>query len=108
MVRDYRGRNKWLPGVIVKQTGPVSFQVEVSTAEGVRVWRRHQDQVIHAKPVESSQSDSWQLPLPDIPVSVVNGSQGPDLDPGVADMASTSQRRYPRRDRRPPDFYSAT
>ena len=39
-VRDFRVRHvKWMPGVIVKVTGPVSYQVRVSTG----VVRRHVD-----------------------------------------------------------------
>ena len=28
-VRDYRGTTKWVPGIIVKKTGPVSYHVKV-------------------------------------------------------------------------------
>ena len=40
--RNYSAAQMWLPGKIVKQTGPVSFLVKV---EGGRVWRRHINQI---------------------------------------------------------------
>lgn len=41
MARNYRGK-KWLPGVITKRIGPVSYEVKV----GDQIWRRHIDQII--------------------------------------------------------------
>ncbi len=41
-VRNYRGEKRWTPGIVVKQKGPVSYEVKV--AEGL-VWRRHADQL---------------------------------------------------------------
>ena len=40
--RNYSAGQMWLPGKIVKQTGPVSFLVKL---EGGRVWRRHINQI---------------------------------------------------------------
>ena len=40
-VRDYRGTTKWVPGIIVKKTGPVSYRVKVREM----VWRRHAEQL---------------------------------------------------------------
>lgn len=40
MVRNMRAGDNWIPGVIVKQLGPVSFLVDIG--EG-RVWKRHVD-----------------------------------------------------------------
>ncbi|XP_060587297.1 uncharacterized protein K02A2.6-like [Ruditapes philippinarum] len=43
MIRDYREKyEKWIPGVIKTQTGPVSYRVEISP--GVS-WKRHADQI---------------------------------------------------------------
>ncbi|XP_041376684.1 uncharacterized protein K02A2.6-like [Gigantopelta aegis] len=42
IMRDYRGQNKWVPGIIRTRTGPVSYRVEV--APGIQ-WRRHVDQI---------------------------------------------------------------
>lgn len=47
MARDYSSKgNKWAEGVVVSQTGPVSYKVGVG--KGVE-WRRHQDQVVKVK-----------------------------------------------------------
>ncbi|XP_045779574.1 uncharacterized protein K02A2.6-like [Maniola jurtina] len=44
MARDYSSKgNKWTEGVVVSQTGPVSYKVDMG--KGVE-WRRHRDQVI--------------------------------------------------------------
>ena len=44
-VRDYRGKQKWIPGIVKAQTGPVSYQVQVGSQ---MVWRRHVDQLLDA------------------------------------------------------------
>ena len=41
-VRNFDGKSKWLCGVIVEQTGPVSFRVRLDDG---RVVRRHVDHV---------------------------------------------------------------
>ncbi|XP_028414982.1 uncharacterized protein K02A2.6-like [Dendronephthya gigantea] len=41
-VRNYRGKEKWIQGIVRALTGPVSYQVEV--APNV-IWRRHIDQL---------------------------------------------------------------
>ena len=43
-VRNYNGENKWIPGIIIKKTGPVSYQV---TVEHDHLWKRHADQSRH-------------------------------------------------------------
>ena len=40
MVRDYRNNHKWMPGTVSKQTGPVSYKIEI--APGME-WPRHTD-----------------------------------------------------------------
>ena len=43
-----------MPGVIVEQTGPVSYRVQVSD----QIWRRHVDQLLdHSGVVAEEQSD---------------------------------------------------
>ena len=41
-VRNYTSNNKWIPGVIVEQTGPLSYKVR-TPSHGII--RRHQDQI---------------------------------------------------------------
>ena len=45
MVRNYRPVPKWVPGEILRQTGPVSYEVATSTSTGDLLWQRHADQV---------------------------------------------------------------
>ena len=47
MVRDYRNNHKWMPGTVSKQTGPVSYKIEI--APGTE-WRRHIDQIYLSVP----------------------------------------------------------
>ena len=42
VARDYRGGNKWMPGVITAQRGPLTYEVRVAPNT---VWRRHIDQL---------------------------------------------------------------
>ena len=42
MVRNYTSPNKWVPGTVTEQTGPLSFKCQV----GDKIVKRHQDQVI--------------------------------------------------------------
>ena len=52
---------KWLPGVIVDQTGPVSFHIRLDDG---RVVRRHQDHIhLRLSASESSSVDDYDLPL---------------------------------------------
>ncbi|KAH7932704.1 hypothetical protein HPB49_001302 [Dermacentor silvarum] len=44
LARNYRGQPKWMPAVVIAQTGAVSFKVHVSTPSGCFEWRRHKDQ----------------------------------------------------------------
>ena len=42
VARNYRGGDKWVPGIIAAQTGPLSYQVRVASNT---VWNRHADQL---------------------------------------------------------------
>ena len=49
-VRDYRGDDKWSPGIVTKQTGPVSYEVDV----GEQSLHRHAEQLRPADIPEQS------------------------------------------------------
>ena len=51
-VRDYHGKDKWVPGTINKKCGPLTYQVTVSKG----FWKRHIDQ-------PSSRVNSSSMPL---------------------------------------------
>ena len=42
MIQNYRDATKWVPGQVIKTSGPVSYVVETDTRE---IWRRHVDQL---------------------------------------------------------------
>lgn len=60
MVRNYSGSSKWLPSVITRQTGPLSYKCSLPT--GVVV-KRHQDQIISREPVSLAESLSPTSPV---------------------------------------------
>ena len=99
MVRDYRDNtNKWTDAKITEKTGPLSYKV--TTGEQGN-WRRHADQM---------RSTSYERPrhmesTPDVsvenPIGTDSGSanaQHEDTQPAL--------RRYPLRDRKPPERLS--
>jgi hypothetical protein len=60
-VRNYRGKEKWIQGIVHARTGAVSYQVEI--APNV-IWRRHIDELL----VSENICDTQDLePVTDIP-----------------------------------------
>ena len=57
--RDHRGYEKWSPGIVTKQTGPVSYQVNVKG----QTWNRHAEQLRPAAdaPIQQSNEESSEL-----------------------------------------------
>ena len=110
MVRNYREGSKWVPGVIIENTGPVSYVVK--TSDGL-VWRRHVDQIREYVSEQMSASRN----LTSVPQS--DDEYGPTLPlqeetvepsptrPSPASESEVVEHRYPRHDRRPPDRYSS-
>lgn len=103
LVRNHSSGDKWLPGTITKQTGPVSYQVEV---EGT-VRRCHVDQLKRRSSDGHGQymnvlpsGDDMDFPVreEEIRIPPMHGSTNP----------SNSRRSYPIRTNRgvPPDRYS--
>ena len=91
MARNYRSGAAWLPGGIVQQLGPLTYLVDVS--EG-RLWKRHVDHIkdLHARPTEnetwpepqvggSSEATETSPSLPDLPLPVVEPTEGPTSVP---------------------------
>ncbi|XP_062606962.1 uncharacterized protein K02A2.6-like [Saccostrea cucullata] len=126
LVRDYRkGDHKWISGIIHRITGPISYEVEVSSGN---VWRRHVDQIFSSvqQPFAEAQ---LQLPNIDTHVDIApvdqrietspttpsevtatpNLPETLDSEPAVAqdplpdsgNKSSTPVRRYPVRNRKP-------
>ena len=92
--REYGKQQKWCPGVINTQTGPVSYTIQL---EDDREVHRHQDQVIHRETPEENENDVID---PDI-----NQQPVPDQQV-VSEENAVPAARYPQRDRQTPDYYS--
>ncbi|UYV63777.1 K02A2.6-like [Cordylochernes scorpioides] len=127
LVRDFLGPNKWKEGKIIKRLGKCFYTVKLNDG---RLWRRHvcqlrksyiasspaseiflPEQLINYPRNESRAEDgSVEIPVSpskyNIPSS--SGISAPE-EPGSAASASdqdrTPQRRYPMRDRRPPERF---
>jgi hypothetical protein len=123
LVRDYRKRDhKWIPGVIHRNTGPLSYEVEVSPGN---TWRRHTDQILSS--IQQPFSDA-KLHIPDVDthIDVVPTEQISDTcsspkspspvaetlsaspaaaviqdSPPKAELTASTPRRYPTRNRKP-------
>jgi hypothetical protein len=91
-----------MPGTIVEETGPVSVKVEL---EDGTVIRRHHDQLL-ARAMTNSELVIPLLDQPDLHDTV-----GPDVplqqDMGgpVLEFDNEGVRRYPTRNREPPDRF---
>ena len=113
MARNFRPGKKWLPGVIEKRTGPLSYQVRLQAGD---CWNRHIDHLRPGEVKEVSEHDERAQP-DDFPFAPISTST---LDPPVqppqpADVPESSEQtsesclpqpRYPVRSRHPPDRYA--
>ncbi|XP_049519641.1 uncharacterized protein K02A2.6-like [Dermacentor silvarum] len=111
MARNYRGRPNWVPGVVVGQSSPESFTVRATTPRGSFTWRRHKDQLLARTTDpdrEASDQEGYEFlafpPCVDPVTSSAPTTSGPAAS---QDIQTAGARRYPTRDRRPPDRYQA-
>ncbi|KAL1250466.1 hypothetical protein QQF64_018262 [Cirrhinus molitorella] len=58
LARDYRGRERWTSGVVMAQSGPVSYTVDIGASEE---WRRHADQLLSI-PNQTAETQFTELP----------------------------------------------
>ena len=116
-VRNYSRGSKWVPGTIIQETGPLSARVQL---EDGMIVRRHHDQLISrtTEPLCTSPTAQRAGPryvgsvVPEVAVPDVNspevtcGDLGPPTTPDDPSLVpATPMRRYPVRDRRPPQRY---
>ncbi|CAB4002372.1 Hypothetical predicted protein, partial [Paramuricea clavata] len=116
MARNYSGKDKWLPGIVRAQTGPLSYEIKVGPN---RIWRRHIDQLRASSVKVNDQSDDTAEPHPELGETGQNIAPAeeivaePDIElatnPPVvqqqeAGRATTgSEQRYPTRSHQPPE-----
>jgi hypothetical protein len=122
MARDYRGNLKWRSGKIIERTGPLLYKIKVTS--GV-IWCRHIDQLLPTEVKPSTIQDREQTANMGVVQPEVIPSSSEQTLPIVADsqvqqgsnthelvnesttetsmpQATTSERRYPERVRKPP------
>ena len=112
----FRG-SKWVPGTIIQETGPLSAPVEL---EDGMVVRRHQDQLLSRTtepfcPSPTAQRAGYSKEGSVVPEVALPGVNSPEVTCGELEspttpedpslFSATSVRRYPVRDRRPPQRY---
>ena len=108
-VRNFGQGDKWLPGVVIERTGPVSCCVAMDN--GV-VRRCHQDQLRSrlaastSGPVGSATTEESPLPSSDLTVDVGDSEvPGPTPRTSTTQTSTPSVRVYPSRVRNPPERF---
>lgn len=79
LARDYRGHQRWQPGIIHSNTGSRTYEVEIAPGT---LWHRHSDQIVHnsanikpAAPGVSLPPTIYRMPEPTSPAP-----ESPQLD----------------------------
>ena len=99
MVRDYReNTSKWTDAKITEKTGPLSYKV--TTGEHGN-WRRHADQMLSTSYERPRHKES----IPDVSVENPIGTDSGSAN-AQQDDTQPAPRRYPLRDRKPPERLS--
>ena len=95
MARDFRSTSKWFPGVIVVRTGPLSYTVKL---ENGKIIRRHIDHLRdRSAPSTVTSADTTTQDFESFQDH--QHTHNPHPNP------LTPVRRYPQRERRPPDRF---
>ena len=92
MAKVFNSRNKWVPGLIEECSGPLSYTVKLQDG---KIIRRHVD---HLRDRATFTPTECTYPGFD-----VFPHQSSELSPRSEPSTNVSVRRYPQRDRRPPD-----
>ena len=131
LVRNLRDGPRWLQGTVIERKGPLSYLVQLASGT---VWRRHVDHMLESvdSPLEETVtpepvtpeleelprlplSPSTPVPSPTVPVAEqpaisTNKASTPEHAPEIADhhqpeSVQTPPRRYPQRQRHPPERF---
>ena len=110
MARNFRPGPRWTQGKVSRRIGPRQYLVRMCDGN---MWRRHIDHLIRrggreetSSELQTSDSDLyWPVTnSPTVDDSTQNTSPSSQPNP----VGSSSERRYPSRDRQPPDRYCPT
>ncbi|CAB4015954.1 Hypothetical predicted protein [Paramuricea clavata] len=115
-VPNYSGKDKWLPGIVRAQTGPLSYEIKVGPN---RIWRRHIDQLRASSVKVNDQSDDTAEPHLELgetgqniaPADEIVAERDIELtmNPPVVQLQEAgratieSEQRYPTRSHQPPE-----
>ena len=106
--RDFRKKNTWIPGTIVRKTGPVSTEVEL---EDGTVIRRHQDHIRPRPNPEPTPPEATkdQNSVPANPVSTTSHDQLEQTErqpaaPPIQPVESSQIKTRPVRNRTRPQY----
>lgn len=102
VVRDYRGKDKWVPGTIAEKTGPVSYRIQI---DPTTQWRRHADQIVQSnlEPNLTFQEVSIETSTTDNHVTPCSENVTPnekERDKSSVAVQHAPSKRYPSRDRK--------
>ena len=113
MVRNYRSGTTWIPGEVTEKLGPLTYRVKLQSGS---LCKRHIDQLREL----SNTATSDVTNAPDVeayfPSSLEHSRENagssanasvPLHQPEVTNQEPASERRYPQREHRPPERYSA-
>ena len=116
MIKDFRHAHQWIPGTIVQNLGPLTYQVDIGDEQLVKCHIDHivQRQVPSTETTTTSDCTDVTLiennqyyPAPDPPhhpPAVVNSPPPyPPHQPPIVVNLPPPQPRYPQRVRKPPD-----
>ena len=104
MVRNLRqSGSKWIPGTVLKQTGPLSYVVR--TESGL-AWKRHVDHLHEYTVVQPARTEqtSGESDIDDFDIAPSSTNPIETQREEPARLTETT-RRYPSRNRRSPDRY---
>ena len=91
---------KWVPGVIKKQLGPLSFLVEVE--KGI-LWKRHIDHLLNNETARKSTSTA--MPSDVDQESFMPAIPSETTEDTLETATEQPAPRYPKRARNPPDRF---
>ena len=100
-VRNFRSGKPWLPAVVIRKTGPVSYLVRLVASQ--MIWRRHQDH-IKRRYCQSEGSVMEEIPSWSDSVGSNNTTETSSGSPSST-CVSGFESRYPARVRRPPNRF---
>lgn len=110
-VRNFRRGPRWFSATVLARTGPVSYRVSVVTPRGVCEWVRHRNHIVRAPDSDDTVITATDFQDEDVTAGTDTSSSSsssttePVEQPPTHLEAAEQGRRYPLRQRRPPDRY---